>query len=71
VLTLNGQNQGEMTVNLIRKDAELPYLAHRLICHVDCNALSALALRGLLVSNREDARSGIVHDMIQKNLFKL
>ena len=70
VLTLNGQNQGEMPVSLIRKDAELPYLAHRLICHLDCNALTALALRGLLVSNREDARSGIVHDMIQRELVQ-
>lgn len=68
VLTLNGQNQGEMPVSLIRKDAELPYLAPRLICHLDCNALTALALRGLLVSNREVARSGIVYDMIQKEL---
>jgi hypothetical protein len=70
VLTLNGQNQGEMPVSLIRKDAELPYLAHRLICHLDCNAMTALALRGLLVSNREDARSGIVHDMMQKELIQ-
>ncbi len=70
VLTLNGQNQGEMPVSLIRKDAELPYLAHRIICHLDCNAMTALALRGLLVSNREDARSGIVYDMMQKELIQ-
>src|SRR5947207_560336 len=59
-----------MPVSLIRKDAELPYLAHRLICHLDCNAMTALALRGLLVSNREDARAGIVHDMMQKELVQ-
>lgn len=71
VISLNGQNQGEMPVSLIRKDAELPYLAQRLICHLDCNALTPLALRGLLVSNREDARSGIVRDLMQKELIQV
>ncbi len=70
VLTLSGQNQHEMLVSLIRKDAELPYLAHRIICHVDCNALTATALRGLLVSNREGARTGLVHDLIHKELVQ-
>ncbi len=70
VLTLNGQNQGEMPVSVIRKDAELPYLAQRLICHLDCNAMTAPALRGLLVSNREDARSGIVRDLMHHELVQ-
>jgi hypothetical protein len=39
ILTLNGQNQGEFSQLLIRKDAELPFLAQRLIAHVDCNSL--------------------------------
>ncbi len=47
VLTLNGQNQHEMTLRVIKKDAELPFLAHRLICHIDCNHLTTLALREL------------------------
>lgn len=70
VLTLNGQNQEEMSQLLIRKNAELPYLAHRLIIHVDCNDLTPTAKRGLFVSNREGARRGAIHDLIQQEVVK-
>jgi hypothetical protein len=70
VLTSNGQNQEEMSQLLIRKSAELPYLAHRLIVHVDCNDLTPAAKRGLFVSNREGARHGIVHELIQQEVVK-
>lgn len=68
VLTLNGQNQAEMSNIVVRKDAELPYLTQRLICHVDCNHLSAAAKRALFVSNREDARRGMVYDLIYQEV---
>src|SRR5512143_878887 len=70
ILTLNGQNQEEMSQLLIRKGAELPYLAHRLIIHVDCNDLTPMAKRGLFVSNREGARHGIIYELIQQELVK-
>jgi hypothetical protein len=70
ILTLNGQNQAEMSHVLVRKDAELPYLTQRLICHVDCNSLTPTAKRELFVSNREDARRGIVYNLIQQEVIK-
>ena len=70
VLTLNGQNQGEFSNLLIRKDAELPFLAQRLIAHVGCDSLSATSKRHLFVSNREVQRDVKVREMIQQELVK-
>lgn len=70
ILTLNGQNHAELSRLLIKKDADLPYLTQRLICHVDCNSLSPAAKRALFASTREDARRGIVLDLIQQELVK-
>jgi alkylhydroperoxidase family enzyme len=70
VLTLNGQNQGEMSQVLIRKDAELPFLTQRLIAHIDCNNLSATSKRLLFVSNRESQRDVKVRDLIQQEVVK-
>jgi hypothetical protein len=71
VLTLNGQTHAELPVALIRKNAELPYLSQRLIVHVDCNTLTPAGKRALFVSNREDARRGVVLDLIQKEVVKV
>jgi hypothetical protein len=71
VLTLHGQSHAELPVALIRKNAELPFLAQRLACHIDCNFLSPTAKRSLFVSNREDARRGMVYDLIQQELIKV
>lgn len=71
VLTLNGQNQEELSLTLVRRDAELPYLAQRLICHVDCNSLTAAALRSLFVSNREGARRGMLLERIKEELVRV
>lgn len=71
VLTINGQNQAEFSQMLIRKFAELPYLRERLICHVDCNRLTASAKRALFVSNREDARRGFVYEAIQNEVLRV
>lgn len=68
VLTLNGQTHEESSAALIRKDAELPYLAQRTICHIDCNSLTPSALRTLFVSNREGARRGHLLDSIRHEL---
>jgi hypothetical protein len=70
ILTMNGQNQGELSHTLIRKDAELPFLSQRLICHVSCNHLSATSKRQLFVSNREVQREVKVRELIQEELLK-
>lgn len=71
VLTHNGQNQGELSVNVIRKDAELPFLRNRLICHVNCDRLSPQAKRMLFSSTREQSREGFVQERIKDELVNL
>lgn len=70
ILTVNGQNHAELRQILIRKDAELPYLSQRLICHIDCDSLTARAKRLLFTSSREDAREGIVLELIKNEIIK-
>ena len=69
VLTLNGQVHEELGGILIRKNADLPYLTQRLICHIDCNSLTSDALRALFVSNREGARKGYLLERIKEELI--
>lgn len=71
ILSLNGQNHAELPQILIRKDAELPYLAQRIICHIDCNSLTPASLRALFVSNREDVRRGALLDQIKQELVRV
>lgn len=69
LMTVNGQNHSELSASLIRKDAGLPYLASRLICHINCDGLTALSKRALFVSTREEARRGAVLTQIQQELI--
>jgi hypothetical protein len=70
ILTSNGQNHAELHRDLIKKDADLPYLIKRVICHIDCNSLTPTAKRMLFASTREDVRRGIVFDLIQEEIVK-
>jgi len=70
ILTLNGQSHAEYSKLLISKNAELPYLMQRFIGHIDCNKLTPQGKRALFVSNREDARSGVLSDLIQQEFIK-
>jgi hypothetical protein len=71
VLTLNGQTHEELGQILVRKNAELPYLTQRIICHIECNSLTTTALRGLFVSNREGARKGHLLERIKDELVSV
>ena len=71
ILSLNGQNHGEMPQSLVKKDADFPYLALRLICHIDCNSLTPTAKRQLFVSNRETARGGAVYQIIESEIVRI
>ena len=71
ILSVNGQNQSELTALLIRKDADLPYLRNRLICHIDCDGLSSLAKRSLFSSTREQAKEGEILGRIRQELVDL
>lgn len=70
ILTLNGQSHAELTVSLIKNQAELPYLVHRLIIHLDCNNLTHQAKRNLFTSSREDVRKSEVYKLIEDELIK-
>ncbi len=74
VLTHNGQNQGELTGRIIKdaKDgADLPFLQTqgRMICHVNCDRLSANAKRLLFSSTREQSREGFMLERIRAELI--
>lgn len=74
ILTHNGQNQGEITGRIIKdaKDgADLPFLQTqgRLICHVNCDRLSAGAKRMLFSSTREQSREGYMLERIREELI--
>ena len=71
VLTVNGQNQSEISISLIRKDADLPFLKDRLIVHIDCDRLSHEAKRNLFSSTREQSRSGFVHERITQEITQV
>lgn len=71
ILTLNGQNHAELPVSVIRKEAELPYLSQRLIVHIDCDSLTPVAKRALFASSREDARRGVVFQLIHDELVRI
>jgi len=70
ILTLNGQSHAELTVSLIKNHAELSYLVHRLIIHLDCNNLTHQAKRNLFTSSREDVRKSEVYKLIEDELIK-
>ncbi len=55
----------------MKKDAGLPYLAQRLICNVDCNTLSPQAKRVLFASTREEAKRGLIYDLIQQEVIRV
>lgn len=70
ILTNNGQNQGEISSRLLKKEIEFSYLAGRLICHVNCDNLTPDAKRRLLTSTREQMRTGFVYDAIVKQIVQ-
>lgn len=73
ILTHNGQNQGELSARIIKKDADLPFLQtqSRLIVHVNCDRLSPAAKRLLFSSTREQAREGFVQSIVQQEIVDL
>lgn len=71
ILTHNGQNQGEITALVVRRDADLPFLRSRLICHIKCDRLSPAAKRLLFSSTREHSREGFMLTRVQEELVSL
>lgn len=68
ILTLNGQNQCELSRLIIRKLADLSFLQFRIIVHIKCDTLKPEAKRVLFTSTREQARDSIVLRRIQAEI---
>ncbi len=71
LLTIHGQNHAELSSALIKKQAELPYLTQRLVVHLECNSLTPTAKRALFLSTREDARRGMVYELVEEELIRI
>jgi hypothetical protein len=71
VLTHNGQNQGELSALLVRRDAELPFLRNRIIVQINCDHLTPAAKRLLFSSTREQSREGYLLNRIQDEVISL
>jgi hypothetical protein len=71
IISHNGQNQGELSVQIIKQDAELPFLRNRLICHVTSDYLAAASKRLLFSSTREQSREGFILSRIREELISL
>ena len=70
IITHNGQNHAELSSLLIKKECNLPYIANRLIVHVDCNYLTPEAKRQLFVSSREEVKKSKIADRIKEEIVK-
>ncbi|MCB9056141.1 MAG: hypothetical protein H6549_09795 [Chitinophagales bacterium] len=71
VLTLNGQNQGELTVSQVSKDLGLDLVSKHLVIHIDATEAPINVKRMLFTTNREMLRDGDVLESIKKELREI
>jgi hypothetical protein len=62
--TLNGQNQGELTAQIL-KDVGLGMLSRHMVVHIDASRASSRSRRELFASNREGFKEGdVLNDLV-------
>ncbi len=71
VLTLNGQNQGELTVSQVSKDLGLDLVSKHLVIHIDATEAPINVKRLLFTTNREMLRDGDVLESIKAELREI
>jgi hypothetical protein len=71
VLTLNGQNQGELTVLQVSKDLGLDLVSKHLVIHIDATEAPMNVKRLLFTTNREMLRDGDVLESIKDELRRI
>jgi len=71
VLTLNGQNQGELTTSQVTKDLDLDSVAKHLIIHIDATDAPNTVRRQLFTTNREQLKDGDVLESIKEELRRI
>ena len=65
--TVNGQNQGELSAQLIR-EVGLPLLSRHMVVHIDASKVGSRVIRELFSTNREGFKEGPVLTDLQKGL---
>ena len=71
VLTMNGQNQGELTVSQVSKDLGLDLVSKHLVIHIDATDAPSNVKRQLFTTNREMLRDGDVLESIKQELKRI
>lgn len=71
VLTMNGQNQGELTVSQVSKDLGLDLVSKHLVIHIDATDAPMNVKRQLFTTNREMLRDGDVLESIKQELRRI
>jgi hypothetical protein len=71
ILTLNGQNQGELTVSQVAKDLGLDLVSKHLVIHIDATEAPINVKRMLFTTNREMLRDGDVLESIKEELRRI
>ncbi|MBL7876766.1 MAG: hypothetical protein JNL53_13955 [Cyclobacteriaceae bacterium] len=71
VLTVNGQNQGELTVTQLMKDLALDSVAKHLVIHIDATEAPMDVKRKLFTTNRESLKDGDVLESIKQEVRRI
>jgi hypothetical protein len=68
--TLNGQNQGELSAQIL-KDLQLGMVARHIVVHIDASAADSRVRRELFATNREGFKDGPVLTSLVRHLEKM
>lgn len=71
VLTMNGQNQGELTVSQVSKDLGLDLVSKHLVIHLDATEAPRGVKNQLFTTNRETLKEGEVLESIKQELRRI
>lgn len=71
VLTVNGQNQGELTASQLMKDLSLDSVSKHLVIHIDATEAPMDTKRKLFTTNRESLKDGDVLESIKQEVRRI
>lgn len=71
VLTMNGQNQGELTIKELLKDLNLDTVAKHMVVHIDATSAPGNVKRQLFTTNRESVKEEFVLESIKQEIRRL
>ncbi len=71
IFTLNGQNQGELTISQVTKDLDLGEVAKHLVIHIDATDAPKHVKKQLFTTNRETLKDLEVLESIKEELRRI